>query len=77
MRVPSPSDRTYACARQFTMNLRYEFNNCAFAHVHTYVLSTQLCVLRDQLRVLRVRNFLFYFLCVMDKYVHGVTSVVK
>ena len=33
MRVPSPSDRIYACARQFTMNLRYAFNNCARAHV--------------------------------------------
>ena len=44
----------YTRARQFTMNLRYAFNNCAFARVRTYVLSTQLCVLRDQLRVLRV-----------------------
>ena len=47
MRVPSPSDRIYACARQFTMNLRYAFNNCAFARMRTYVL-------RNQLRVLRV-----------------------
>ena len=29
MRVPSSSDHIYACARQFTMNLRYVFNNCA------------------------------------------------
>ena len=56
MRVPSPSDRIYACARQFTMNLRYAFNNCAFARVRTYVLSTQLGVLRNQLRVLSVRK---------------------
>ena len=56
MRVPSPSDRIYACARQFTMNLRYAFNNCAFARVRTYVLSTQLGVLHDQLRVLSVRK---------------------
>ena len=56
MRVPSPSDRIYACARQFTMNLRYAFNNCAFACVCTYILSTQLCVLRDQLRVLSMRK---------------------
>ena len=56
MRVPSPSDRIYVCARQFTMNLRYAFNNYAFARVRTYVLSTQLCVLRDQLRVLSVRK---------------------
>ena len=33
MRVPSPSDRIYACACQFTMNLRYAFNICARAHV--------------------------------------------
>ena len=33
MRVPSPGDRIYACVRQFTMNLRYAFNNCAFARV--------------------------------------------
>ena len=40
MHVPSPSDRIYACTRQFTMNLRYAFNNCAFARVPcTYVLS--------------------------------------
>ena len=56
MRVPSPSDRIYVCVRQFTMNLRYAFNNCAFARVRTYVLNTQSCVLRDQLRVLRVRK---------------------
>ena len=36
MRVPSPSDRIYACAHQFTMNLRYAFNNCERAHVRTY-----------------------------------------
>ena len=54
MRVPSPSDLIYACARQFTMNLRYAFNNCAFARM--YILSTQLCVLRDQLRVLWVHK---------------------
>ena len=45
MRVPSPSDRIYACAR-LTMNLRYVFNNCAFARVRTYILSTQLGVIR-------------------------------
>ena len=33
MRVPSPSDRIYACAHQFTMNLRYAFNNCASVRV--------------------------------------------
>ena len=43
-------------ARQFTMNLHYTFNNCAFARVCTYVLSTQLGVLRDELRVLSVRK---------------------
>ena len=37
MRVPSPSDRIYACARQFTMNLRYAFNNCTHVCVRTYV----------------------------------------
>ena len=39
--VPGGNDaRTFAkqsylhvCVRQFTMNLRYAFNNCAFAHV--------------------------------------------
>ena len=56
MRVPSPSDRIYACARQFTMNLRYVFNNCTFARVRTYVLNTQLGVLRDQLHILSVRK---------------------
>ena len=50
------SDRIYTCVRQFTMNLRYAFNNCAFARVRTYVLSTQLGVLRDQVRVLSVRK---------------------
>ena len=35
IRVPSPSDRFYTCARQFTMNLRYAFNNWASAHVRT------------------------------------------
>ena len=35
MRVPSPSDHIYACAHQFTMNLRYAFNNCASARVRT------------------------------------------
>ena len=56
MRVPSPSNRIYPCARQFTMNLHYAFNNCAFARVCMYVLSTQLCVLRYQLPVLIVRK---------------------
>ena len=56
MRVPSPSDRIYVCARQFTMNLRYAFNNCAFC-VRTYVLSTQLGVLRDELRVRKCADF--------------------
>ena len=51
MRVPLPSDRIYACARRFTMNLRYAFNNCAFVRVRT-----QLGVLCDQLRVLSVRK---------------------
>ena len=46
----------FAGARQFTMNLHYTFNNCAFARVCTYVLSTQLGVLRDELRVLSVRK---------------------
>ena len=45
MRVPSPSDRIYACTRQFTMNLRYAFNNCARAHLNIRVSSTQLRVL--------------------------------
>ena len=54
MRVPSPSDRIYACARQFTMNLRYAF--LIIARMRTYVLSTQLGVLRDQLRILSVRK---------------------
>ena len=53
MRVPSPSDRIYACARQFTMNLRYAFNNCARAHVR---IEHSMGVLRDQLRVLSVRK---------------------
>ena len=57
MRVPSPSDRIYACARQFTMNLRYAFNNCAFARMCTYILSTQLGVLRDQLCVRKCTDF--------------------
>ena len=47
MRVPSPSDRIYAGARQSTMNLRHAFNNCA----NIRVLSTQLRILCDQLRV--------------------------
>ena len=53
IRVPSPSDRFYACARQFTMNLRYAFNNCASARarLNIRVLSIQLRVLRDQLRI--------------------------
>ena len=33
------SDRIYACARQFTMNLRYAFNNCAFARVRMYSIG--------------------------------------
>ena len=46
-RTSSPSDRIYACACQFTMNLHYAFNNCAFARVRT----EHWAYLRDQLRV--------------------------
>ena len=58
MRVPSLSDRIYACARQFTMNLRYAFNpftaincNALSAHVTRWrflncdsYLGTALCL---------------------------------
>ena len=53
MRVPSPSDRIYVCTRQFTMNLRYAFNNCARAHVR---IEHSIGVLCDQLRILSMRK---------------------
>ena len=38
MRVPSPTI-VFTRARQFTMNLRYAFNNCAFARVRMYSIG--------------------------------------
>ena len=54
MRVPSPSDRIYAGARQSTMNLRHAFNNCASARKYTRIEHSIAHIMRS---ITRLRTY--------------------